>query len=167
MLQLRNLKTGKIRSLAHMQFTSWPDFGVPLSATEMVKFIQRMRYMQRTLVKAHWMAHWIFVYHRHLPRHLPTKTRGRRDGWRSRNGQEDKIATVWLDPNAGSILLLSYCHFGIRRWRRIDPSSKRNLPLWTQAHSDISVQPLYYGSRISYREHSLFRYCIDSYRFLN
>ena len=35
-----------------MQFTSWPDYGVPLSATAMLEFLQRMRDMQSTLVTA-------------------------------------------------------------------------------------------------------------------
>lgn len=35
-----------------MQFTSWPDYGVPLSATAMLEFLQRMRDMQSSLVTA-------------------------------------------------------------------------------------------------------------------
>lgn len=46
------LQTRETRSVAHMQFTSWPDYGVPLSATAMLEFLQRMRDMQSTLVTA-------------------------------------------------------------------------------------------------------------------
>lgn len=35
-----------------MQFTSWPDYGVPHSAAAMLEFLQRMRDMQSTLVTA-------------------------------------------------------------------------------------------------------------------
>lgn len=35
-----------------MQFTSWPDYGVPLSASAMLEFLQRMRDMQTSLVTA-------------------------------------------------------------------------------------------------------------------
>lgn len=43
-----------------MQFTSWPDYGVPLSATAMLEFLQRMRDMQGGLVAAMgdtWIGH--------------------------------------------------------------------------------------------------------------
>ena len=35
-----------------MQFTSWPDYGVPLSASAMLEFLQRLRDMQSSLVTA-------------------------------------------------------------------------------------------------------------------
>ncbi|XP_032780937.2 tyrosine-protein phosphatase non-receptor type 9 isoform X2 [Daphnia magna] len=60
MLHLTNLKTRETRSVAHMQFTSWPDYGVPLSATAMLEFLQRMRDMQSGLVAAMgdtWIGH--------------------------------------------------------------------------------------------------------------
>ena len=43
-----------------MQFTSWPDYGVPHSAAAMLEFLQRMRDMQGTLVAAlgdTWTSH--------------------------------------------------------------------------------------------------------------
>lgn len=43
-----------------MQFTSWPDYGVPHSAAAMLEFLQRMRDMQATLVAAlsdTWASH--------------------------------------------------------------------------------------------------------------
>jgi len=52
MLHLTNLKTRETRSVAHMQFTSWPDYGVPLSASAMLEFLQRMRDMHSSLVTA-------------------------------------------------------------------------------------------------------------------
>lgn len=60
MLHLTNLKTRETRSVAHMQFTSWPDYGVPHSAAAMLEFLQRMRDMQATLVAAlsdTWASH--------------------------------------------------------------------------------------------------------------
>jgi len=60
MLHLTNLKTRETRSVAHMQFTSWPDYGVPHSAAAMLEFLQRMRDMQGTLVAAlgdTWTSH--------------------------------------------------------------------------------------------------------------
>jgi protein tyrosine phosphatase len=53
-------QTRETRSVAHMQFTSWPDYGVPLSATAMLEFLQRMRDMQSGLVAAMgdtWIGH--------------------------------------------------------------------------------------------------------------
>jgi tyrosine-protein phosphatase non-receptor type 9 len=53
-------QTRETRSVAHMQFTSWPDYGVPLSATAMLEFLQRMRDMQSGLVSAMgdtWIGH--------------------------------------------------------------------------------------------------------------
>lgn len=35
-----------------MQFTSWPDYGVPLSASAMLEFLHRMREMQSSMVAA-------------------------------------------------------------------------------------------------------------------
>ncbi|ODN03540.1 Tyrosine-protein phosphatase non-receptor type 9 [Orchesella cincta] len=42
-LRLINTKTGEIRSITHLQFLSWPDYGVPSSADAMLKFLMAMR----------------------------------------------------------------------------------------------------------------------------
>ena len=41
MLELNNLETEETRTIAHFQFVSWPDYGVPDSAMSMLTFLQR------------------------------------------------------------------------------------------------------------------------------
>lgn len=49
-LEMKNLKTDEIRILCHMQFTSWPDYGVPASAMAMLNFLQQVREKQAEMV---------------------------------------------------------------------------------------------------------------------
>lgn len=49
-LQLINNKTEETRNVSHWQFTSWPDYGVPLSARAMLEFLERVRRQQSTMV---------------------------------------------------------------------------------------------------------------------
>ncbi|XP_063703834.1 tyrosine-protein phosphatase non-receptor type 9-like [Culicoides brevitarsis] len=49
-LQIKNLKTDETRHLCHMQFTSWPDYGVPASAMAMLNFLQLVREKQAQMV---------------------------------------------------------------------------------------------------------------------
>lgn len=51
-LEIKNLKTDEIRNLCHMQFTSWPDYGVPGSAMAMLNFLQQVREKQAEMVAA-------------------------------------------------------------------------------------------------------------------
>ncbi|KAK3930625.1 Tyrosine-protein phosphatase non-receptor type 9 [Frankliniella fusca] len=49
-LTLTNTKTEESRTVSHMQFTSWPDYGVPQSAQAMLEFLERVRSQQATMV---------------------------------------------------------------------------------------------------------------------
>lgn len=51
-LTLTNTKTDESRNVSHMQFTSWPDYGVPQSAQAMLEFLDRVRTQQATMVAA-------------------------------------------------------------------------------------------------------------------
>ncbi|XP_022779941.1 tyrosine-protein phosphatase non-receptor type 13-like isoform X3 [Stylophora pistillata] len=41
--QINNLQTGETRTVSHINFTSWPDHGVPKTAVELVEFVRFMR----------------------------------------------------------------------------------------------------------------------------
>ncbi|UXI15499.1 protein furry [Sarcoptes scabiei] len=57
-LTLVNNETEESRSVVHMQFTSWPDFGVPQSAIAMLEFRQKVRdYQQQLLPTIEWKGH--------------------------------------------------------------------------------------------------------------
>ncbi|PIK51310.1 putative tyrosine-protein phosphatase non-receptor type 9 isoform X1 [Apostichopus japonicus] len=45
-LLLKNTMTDEIRQVTHMQFTSWPDFGTPNSASAMLHFRKEVRWYQ-------------------------------------------------------------------------------------------------------------------------
>ena len=49
-LELNNVETEEIRQIAHFQFVSWPDYGVPESAMSMLTFLQRVREKQVQLL---------------------------------------------------------------------------------------------------------------------
>jgi len=49
-LELNNVETEEIRQIAHFQFVSWPDYGVPESAMSMLTFLQRVREKQAQLL---------------------------------------------------------------------------------------------------------------------
>ncbi|OXA62769.1 tyrosine-protein phosphatase non-receptor type 9 isoform X2 [Folsomia candida] len=49
-LQITHLKTNETREVSHLQFLSWPDYGVPSSAAATLKFIQTMRNEQSSRV---------------------------------------------------------------------------------------------------------------------
>ena len=49
-LELNNVETEEIRQIAHFQFVSWPDYGVPDSAMSMLTFLQRVREKQAELL---------------------------------------------------------------------------------------------------------------------
>ncbi|XP_022257184.1 tyrosine-protein phosphatase non-receptor type 9-like isoform X2 [Limulus polyphemus] len=52
--------SGLCREVSHMQFTSWPDYGVPLSALEMLAFRDKVREQQaQSLLSlgSHWHGH--------------------------------------------------------------------------------------------------------------
>lgn len=51
-LTLTNTKTEESRTVSHMQFTSWPDYGVPQSAQAMLEFLDRVRTQQANMVTA-------------------------------------------------------------------------------------------------------------------
>ena len=42
-LTLTNTKTNESRSVTHLQFLSWPDYGVPSSPAAMLNFLVAMR----------------------------------------------------------------------------------------------------------------------------
>lgn len=46
------LQTDENREVSHWQFTSWPDYGVPHSAKEMLNFLERVRRQQANMVLA-------------------------------------------------------------------------------------------------------------------
>ena len=48
-LTVKSLVTGEVREVAHFQFVSWPDYGVPDSALSMLHFLQRIRERQAEL----------------------------------------------------------------------------------------------------------------------
>ncbi|XP_035664265.1 tyrosine-protein phosphatase non-receptor type 9-like isoform X1 [Branchiostoma floridae] len=59
-LKLDNLETDESREVAHFQFTSWPDFGVPRSAAAMLDFLTEVRQYQADGCKAMgpaWVGH--------------------------------------------------------------------------------------------------------------
>lgn len=57
-LTLVNSDTNERRTIAHMQFTSWPDFGVPQSAIAMLEFRQKVRDFQKQYLKTiEWKGH--------------------------------------------------------------------------------------------------------------
>lgn len=49
---LTNTKTDESRDVSHYQFTSWPDYGVPLSAMAMLDFLQKVRICQSEMLTA-------------------------------------------------------------------------------------------------------------------
>ncbi|KAF8781645.1 Tyrosine-protein phosphatase non-receptor type 9 like protein [Argiope bruennichi] len=59
-LVLTNKKENTSQEVCHMQFTSWPDFGVPSSALAMLDFRDKVRRKQAEAVQmigAHWQGH--------------------------------------------------------------------------------------------------------------
>lgn len=59
-LKLKHSISGEIREVAHMQFTSWPDFGVPHSALAMLDFRTKVRDKQAKAVQSlgtKWLGH--------------------------------------------------------------------------------------------------------------
>ncbi|GFS28933.1 tyrosine-protein phosphatase non-receptor type 9 [Trichonephila inaurata madagascariensis] len=59
-LVLTNKKQNTSQEVCHMQFTSWPDFGVPPSALAMLDFRDKVRRKQAQAVEmigAHWLGH--------------------------------------------------------------------------------------------------------------
>jgi len=59
-LELQHLKLGEKRTLAHCQFVSWPDHGVPKSAGEMLDFLRIVRDRQSSLLTdlgSNWFGH--------------------------------------------------------------------------------------------------------------
>ncbi|KAH9507140.1 hypothetical protein DERF_011838 [Dermatophagoides farinae] len=57
-LTLVNTDTNERRTIVHMQFTSWPDFGVPQSAIAMLEFRQKVRDYQKQYLKTiDWKGH--------------------------------------------------------------------------------------------------------------
>lgn len=51
-LELSNLETKESREIAHYQFTSWPDFGVPRTASAMLNFLAQVRQHQTLAMQA-------------------------------------------------------------------------------------------------------------------
>ncbi|XP_044734872.1 tyrosine-protein phosphatase non-receptor type 9 [Chrysoperla carnea] len=51
-IELTNLKTDEVRTISHLQFTSWPDYGVPRSALAMLDFLAKVRQEQAAAVAA-------------------------------------------------------------------------------------------------------------------
>jgi tyrosine-protein phosphatase non-receptor type 9 len=43
-------KTEEVRKVSHWQFTSWPDYGVPSSASAMLTFLKRVRDQQAAML---------------------------------------------------------------------------------------------------------------------
>ncbi|XP_077989434.1 tyrosine-protein phosphatase non-receptor type 9-like isoform X2 [Glandiceps talaboti] len=59
-LQVTNIDTDEVREVSHLQYTSWPDFGVPSSASGMLHFLSEVRSYQAEGVKklgAQWEGH--------------------------------------------------------------------------------------------------------------
>ncbi|XP_015922158.1 tyrosine-protein phosphatase non-receptor type 9 [Parasteatoda tepidariorum] len=59
-LKITNMKTNKTRQVYHMQFTSWPDYGVPHSALAMLDFRDKVRKKQTEHVSTimdEWKGH--------------------------------------------------------------------------------------------------------------
>ncbi|XP_042910680.1 tyrosine-protein phosphatase non-receptor type 9 isoform X2 [Parasteatoda tepidariorum] len=59
-LELTNRKQNTSQEVAHMQFTSWPDYGVPPSALAMLDFRDKVRMKQDEAVRligVHWQGH--------------------------------------------------------------------------------------------------------------
>ena len=61
-LELHNVATEEVRKIAHFQFVSWPDYGVPDSAMSMLTFLQRVREKQAQLTEVNgegisWQGH--------------------------------------------------------------------------------------------------------------
>ncbi|XP_071965804.1 tyrosine-protein phosphatase non-receptor type 9-like [Antedon mediterranea] len=59
-LFVQNNILGECRKIAHYQFTSWPDFGVPRSAIAMLEFRNEVRLYQREAVESmgsDWIGH--------------------------------------------------------------------------------------------------------------
>ncbi|OTF79277.1 tyrosine-protein phosphatase non-receptor-like protein [Euroglyphus maynei] len=56
-LTLVNTDTNERRTIVHMQFTSWPDFGVPQSAIAMLEFRQKVRDYQKQYLMDDWKGH--------------------------------------------------------------------------------------------------------------
>ncbi|XP_033108055.1 tyrosine-protein phosphatase non-receptor type 9-like [Anneissia japonica] len=59
-LFVQNNSLGECRKIAHYQFTSWPDFGVPRSALAMLEFRDEVRQYQREAVESmgsDWTGH--------------------------------------------------------------------------------------------------------------
>lgn len=50
-LLLKNTMTEEIRQVTHMQYTSWPDFGTPSSASGMLHFRNQVRWYQEEALK--------------------------------------------------------------------------------------------------------------------
>lgn len=54
-----SLQTGESRLITHLQFTSWPDYGVP-PAAPFLDFLVRVRYVQEAATKemgSAWTGH--------------------------------------------------------------------------------------------------------------
>lgn len=59
-LIITDTKTGESRDVAHLQFTSWPDYGVPHSAIAMLEFLFKVREYQSRAVQSlsqKWAGH--------------------------------------------------------------------------------------------------------------
>ncbi|XP_064618737.1 tyrosine-protein phosphatase non-receptor type 9-like isoform X2 [Lineus longissimus] len=50
-LVLQNVGTGESREVTHLQFTSWPDYGVPRTAAAFLDFLFRVRQCQQDAMK--------------------------------------------------------------------------------------------------------------------
>lgn len=51
-------QSGESRLVSHFQFSSWPDYGVPDSAMEMLRFLERVRATQSTrTTEISWAGH--------------------------------------------------------------------------------------------------------------
>jgi tyrosine-protein phosphatase non-receptor type 9 len=57
-LVIKHLASGQARTIAHCQFMSWPDHGVPKTATHILDFIDLVRKSQRECLKQlSWSGH--------------------------------------------------------------------------------------------------------------
>lgn len=52
LILLLSFQTDETRTISHMQFTCWPDYGVPTSAMAMLNFLQKVREQQAQMVRA-------------------------------------------------------------------------------------------------------------------